>query len=125
PSKSPIAAAVHAVPAVLTAICVALLPARHTVFAPVLVLRQKMSDVPLLSKSPTPTTFHAMLVTPASARPLATLPRRQIEFAPVRVLRHSTSLRPSASKSPTPTTCQPRSETVAVAVCVAEFAERQ
>src|SRR3546814_3454168 len=59
--------------------------------APVLLLRQRMSDTPSPLKSPTPTSFHACSVTPTTACSVERFPDFQIVLLPVLVLRHRMS----------------------------------
>src|SRR5512135_1117516 len=97
----------------------------QTMFAPVEILRQRMSGLPSLLKSATPTIFQFWSVTGARlAEPVCVSPfMYQTMFAPVDILRQRMSASPSLLKSAVATILQApaKGSSVAVAVCVDPF----
>src|SRR5687768_16843706 len=78
-------------------------------FPPVVPFRQKTSERPSPSKSPTAATYHCMFSTGMTGGCLVESPERQISLEPVLALRQKTSDSPSPSKSPTPAIFHARS----------------
>src|SRR5690349_8802918 len=90
----------------------------QTVFAPVVPLRHRMSDLPSPSRSPTPAMLQLRSDTVANTAPFESTVAPfmcQIALSPVALLCHRMSDLPSPSKSPTPAMLQLRSVAVFVA----------